>query len=215
MLGHKDFRKRNKSVQVTSMANPKVYFSELIAVLKEFLLEEHEKFLSKFLDLFRQIDQDHNGMISNQEFVDLYTKMNIKISNINMNEAHDMNYKQKLEQETNNFLDILDPYQSDKITLSDVVKLFSNQIVEDSKKSSLLNTAANIDLPVESASMGNGLEKTQKLGAFPNPDVDDAQFDPNKFTHYTQERDFHNQLKMLNLNQDSKNLTQIDELTDS
>lgn len=86
-LGVKDFRKRNKSVQVNTVSNPKVYYSELIAVLKEFQLEEHEKFLSKFLDLFRQIDRDHNGMISNQEFVDLYTKMNMKISNYNMSEA--------------------------------------------------------------------------------------------------------------------------------
>lgn len=85
-------------------------FSELIAVLKEFLLEEHEKFLSKFLDLFRHIDQDHDGIISNQEFIDLYTKMNMKISNMNNSEAQDMCYRQKLELETNNFLDILDPF---------------------------------------------------------------------------------------------------------
>ena len=65
-----------------------------------------------------------------------------------------MNYntKKKFEQETNKFLDILDPYQSDKITLSDVVILFSNQMVDEKKnnKTMLINNVQNnIDLPFE------------------------------------------------------------------
>jgi Ca2+-binding EF-hand superfamily protein len=47
------------------MTNPKIHFSELISILNEFILDEHEKFLSKFLALFRQIDLDHDGIISN------------------------------------------------------------------------------------------------------------------------------------------------------
>jgi hypothetical protein len=66
--------------------------------------------------------------------------MNLKISNITSDRAaQDANFKQNLDQETNNFLDILDPYQCDKMTFSDVVKLFSSQIVDDKKKNNYLS----------------------------------------------------------------------------
>ena len=47
------------------MTNPKLQFSELMSILNQFILDEHEKFLSKFLALFRQIDLDRDGIISN------------------------------------------------------------------------------------------------------------------------------------------------------
>ena len=129
------------------MTSPKLQYSELISILNQFTLDEHEKFLSKFLTLFRQIDLDHDGVITDHEFVDLYTRMNLKISNLTSDKAaQDQNFRQHLDQETNNFLDILDPYQSDKITFSDVVKLFSSQIVDDKKRNNYLAEQKNFDL---------------------------------------------------------------------
>lgn len=171
----KDARKRNKSVQLNNVTNPKILFSELLSILNEFILDEHEKFLSKFLALFRQIDLDHDGVISNQEFVDLYTRMNLKISNITSDRAaQDQSFKQNLDQETNNFLDILDPYQCDKITFSDVVKLFSSQIVDDKKKNNYLSEQRNFDLdpiPENVSYEVNLLDKTQKICLNSNPDL--------------------------------------------
>lgn len=146
------------------MTSPKLQYSELISILNQFTLDEHEKFLSKFLTLFRQIDLDHDGVITDHEFVDLYTRMNLKISNLTSDKAaQDQNFRQHLDQETNNFLDILDPYQSDKITFSDVVKLFSSQIVDDKKRNNYLAEQKNFDLepiPENEGQEGNMLDKT-------------------------------------------------------
>ena len=146
------------------MTSPKLQYSELISILNQFTLDEHEKFLSKFLTLFRQIDLDHDGVITDHEFVDLYTRMNLKISNLTSDKAaQDQNFRQHLDQETNNFLDILDPYQSGKITFSDVVKLFSSQIVDDKKRNNYLAEQKNFDLepiPENEGQEGNMLDKT-------------------------------------------------------
>lgn len=77
-----------------------------------------------------------------------------------------------------------------------------------------MSPPVNIDLPVESQSPLTGLDKTQKLCSYGNPAILDD-YDPDKYVNITNDLDFQNQLKMLNLIQDSKNLTQIDELTDS
>jgi len=149
---------------LNSVTSPKLQYSELISILNQFTLDEHEKFLSKFLTLFRQIDLDHDGVITDHEFVDLYTRMNLKISNLTSDKAaQDQNFRQHLDQETNNFLDILDPYQSDKITFSDVVKLFSSQIVDDKKRNNYLAEQKNFDLepiPENEGQEGNMLDKT-------------------------------------------------------
>lgn len=114
--------------------------------------------------------------------------MNLKITNMNPDEADHMNFKQKFDNETNNFLDILDPYQTDKIPLSDVVKLFSNQMVDDKKnKTMLLSNSVNYDLPLEnySPSPVNVIDRIQKAPDVIHPYLDstDPQFEhSNKYT---------------------------------
>ena len=98
VANHKDSRKRTKSVQIGgNVSAPKINYSELVSIINEFMLEEHEKFLGKFLNLFREIDSDQDGVISNEEFLDLYTRMNLKISNISTDQAAlDEAFKQNL-----------------------------------------------------------------------------------------------------------------------
>lgn len=93
--------------------------------------------------------------------------MNVK----NNGKSDDLEMKQKFEQEVNGFLDLVDPYQCDKITLSDVIKLFSSQQLETAdRKSSKESTNGrkstnnlNIDLSVQSYRHLNEMEKTQKF----------------------------------------------------
>jgi hypothetical protein len=42
-----------------------------------FQLNEHEKFLQKFMQLFQSIDTLQSGIISNQQFKQLCKKMNV------------------------------------------------------------------------------------------------------------------------------------------
>lgn len=167
--------------------------------------------------------------------------MNLKISNLTSDKAaQDQNFKQTLDQETSNFLDMLDPYQSDRITFSDVVKLFSSQVVDEKKRNNYLAEQRNFDLdpiPENDASQEvNPLDKTQKICLNSNPDLmGDLQMDRKSspsnnlaeaINSLTAEENgdkapstqgsmmpdaIANKYRRL----DSHNLTQIDELTDS
>lgn len=65
--------------------------------------------MRKFMDLFKQIDKNNDGIISNNEFVELYTKMNIVDIEF-FNRDNDREAKLKFEKEIDYFLDILDPF---------------------------------------------------------------------------------------------------------
>lgn len=77
--------------------------------------------------LFQCIDTDHDGILTVDEFVELYDKMN----NIDQpNQLQNSGDKGKFEQEISQFLEILDPDHCDKITLSDIIQLFSTYKVD-------------------------------------------------------------------------------------
>lgn len=81
------------------------------------------------MDLFKQIDKNSDGIITNNEFVELYTKMNIVDIEF-FNRGEDQEAKRKFDKEIDYFLDILDPFQCNKIILSDIIKLFMGHKVE-------------------------------------------------------------------------------------
>ena len=43
----------------------------------DFQLQEHERFLIKFTDLFKSVDNDQDGVISEVQFKDLLRMMNV------------------------------------------------------------------------------------------------------------------------------------------
>ena len=43
----------------------------------DFQLKEHEKFLEKFIVVFKSIDSDNNGVINEEEFRDLISSMDV------------------------------------------------------------------------------------------------------------------------------------------
>ena len=104
-------RRRTSSFQSTQVITHKVSFNEFIETILDFQLREHEKFLTKFMDLFKRTDIDGDGILSCEEFISLYQAMNIDT----------LSNEHKFNREINSFLDILDPYQCDKIILSDIV----------------------------------------------------------------------------------------------
>ena len=74
-------------------------------------MKSHENFLKKFIDIFRQVDRDQNGIVDENELrelikhIDKKNEMNIKIDEI---------------------LDMLDPFSNDIITFSSIVTLLSS-----------------------------------------------------------------------------------------
>jgi hypothetical protein len=65
-VGKKRARGRTTSMQVAQVPqNPKILFNDFVETILGFQLAEHEKFLTKFLELYKLIDEDNDGVISN------------------------------------------------------------------------------------------------------------------------------------------------------
>ena len=68
-------------------------FSEFVLVILSFQLSKHEEFLDGFLQLFRSVDEDKDGVLDEAQFILLIEKMQIGLD----------------EEQTQQFLEYLDP----------------------------------------------------------------------------------------------------------
>jgi Ca2+-binding EF-hand superfamily protein len=91
----------------------KLLFSEFLKAVLDFQLKEHEKFLYKFIVVFKQVDTDNNGVLNEEEFVNLIK--NMRICNA--------------QEEITRFLEVVDPYNNQEVTFSEIVHLFSAHMV--------------------------------------------------------------------------------------
>ena len=79
----------------------------------DFQLQEHERFLIKFTDLFKSVDNDQDGVISEVQFKDLLRMMNVMGS----------------EEEIEQLLAQVDPFNNKRMTYSEVVLVLSSHMV--------------------------------------------------------------------------------------
>ena len=82
-------------------------------MILDFQLQEHERFLNRFTELFQNVDSNQDGIISEPEFRVLMQHMNVL--------AH--------EEEIDYLLCEIDPYNNQKMTYSEVVHLLSSHMV--------------------------------------------------------------------------------------
>ena len=80
-------------------------------IILDFQLKSHENFLLRFIEKFRQVDRDQNGIVDEAELRELIKLIDLK------NEMH-----LKIDE----ILDLLDPFSNDIITFSSVVTLLSS-----------------------------------------------------------------------------------------
>lgn len=99
---------------ISQKDSDKLLFSEFMKAVLDFQLKEHEKFLYKFITIFKQVDVDNNGVVNEEEFVELIRRMRIW---------------KDVDQEANKFLEIVDPYDHGEITFSEIVHLLSAHMV--------------------------------------------------------------------------------------
>ncbi|EGR31721.1 hypothetical protein IMG5_103650 [Ichthyophthirius multifiliis] len=91
----------------------RIEFTVFQKIILDFQLKSHEKFLRKFIQLYRSVDQDQNGIINENEFRDLLIKMGIE----------------KDETEIQKMLSQVDAYNKQQITFSQCVTLFSSELI--------------------------------------------------------------------------------------
>ena len=62
------------------LAKGRINYNDFLKLLLDFQLKGHEKFLSKFMGLFRRIDRDANGIVNEREFRELVASMDLNFS---------------------------------------------------------------------------------------------------------------------------------------
>jgi len=91
----------------------KLLYSDFKKVILDFQLQEHERFLIKFTNLFKSVDRDQDGIISEIQFQELLRMMNVLED----------------ESEIESLLAQVDPDNNKKMTYSEVVDALSNHMM--------------------------------------------------------------------------------------
>ena len=89
-----------------------IQYDFLVDICLEYQIKLHLKYLKPFIKLFQNIDTDRDGVLDEEQFVELINNMNI---------FGDDNIERIIEE----FLNNIDPYQNKHIIFSDIVELFS------------------------------------------------------------------------------------------
>ena len=104
---------REEIIQLSKLKEEyNIPFKDLVKIIHEFQIKQREKQLKNFVQLFKSVDKDNNGIINEEEFVNLLYNMKIFGDNL----------KQKIVE----LLTQIDPYNNKQITFSECVNLFGN-----------------------------------------------------------------------------------------
>ena len=104
---------RKQIIQLSKLKEEyNIPFKDLVKIIHEFQIKQREKQLKNFVQLFKSVDKDNNGIINEEEFVNLLYNMNIFGDNL----------KQKIVE----LLTQIDPYNNKQITFSECVNLFGS-----------------------------------------------------------------------------------------
>merc|ERR1712166_1650290 len=106
-------RGRRDTREEAQRESGKMMFDDFLKILLDFQLKGHEKFLLKFMKLFRQFDKDKNGVINEEEFRQLII-------------ATDPN---KTDKEIQDLLNLVDPHNNQQISFSECVNFLSSDLV--------------------------------------------------------------------------------------
>lgn len=93
---------------------PLLNYSELLRILLDFQLEGHERFLSKFVRIFKQFDTDRNGVVNEVEFRSILKAVD----------------PSKGDEEVHSLLELIDPNNNQLITFSECVTFLSSELVK-------------------------------------------------------------------------------------
>ncbi|CAD8177085.1 unnamed protein product [Paramecium pentaurelia] len=88
----------------------KLEYCQFVTSILDFQLFTHEKYLQKFLKLFRQVDIEKKGYLTDVQFRQLMNLTNLNLS----------------EDEIIKFMCILDPFNTQQMTFSSIVSLLSS-----------------------------------------------------------------------------------------
>ena len=95
-----------------------ILYSDFIKIVLDNHIRFRDKQLKNFVELFRSVDTNRDGIINEEEFGELIQRMKI--------------FKEDdVENKIFQFLEIIDPFDNQKITFSECVSFFSGEIIQD------------------------------------------------------------------------------------
>jgi Ca2+-binding EF-hand superfamily protein len=104
---------REEIIQLSKLKEEyNIPFKDLVKIIHEFQIRQREKQLKNFVQLFKSVDKDNNGIINEEEFVNLLYNMNI--------------FGDQLKRKIVELLTQVDPYNNKQITFSECVNLFGS-----------------------------------------------------------------------------------------
>ena len=96
-----------------------ISYKRFIKIIGDYHIRNREKYLKNFVKLFRKFDSDLDGVLNENEFIDMIR--NIPYCQNNMD---DYIFR---------FLSTIDPFNNKKITFNECVSLFSMEIINDTQ----------------------------------------------------------------------------------
>ena len=97
-------------------------YKDFIQIVCENQIINREKYLRKFVNLFRKFDKDGDGVLNEEQFIEMVKNIQYCQNN--------------LEEYINRFLYVVDPFNHKKITFNNCVILFSSEIIMDENNES-------------------------------------------------------------------------------
>lgn len=97
-----------------SNSSSRITYRSFVQVLLDFQLRSHERFLRRFVRLFRQQDHDRNGVLDELQFRSLLLAINAERS----------------EEDIDVLLETVDPFNNQHITFSECVALLSAELLQ-------------------------------------------------------------------------------------
>ena len=109
----KDLESSKNLFRFREKSKTKILFTEFQNIILNYQIMNHENYLKGFISKFKEIDKNDDGIINDEEFKILITKI---IPNTN-------------EEHMNKMLRIVDPFCHSQIPLSECLALFSSEII--------------------------------------------------------------------------------------
>ena len=97
------------------ITNKKIFYKDFIKIILDCQIKFRDKQLKNFLFLFRKVDLDKDGIINENEFIQLIKSFDI----FNVNDIEKICYK---------FLEEIDPFENNFVTFSDCINFFSSEL---------------------------------------------------------------------------------------
>ena len=127
-------------------------YKDFIQIVCNNQIINREKYMKKFVDLFRRFDKDGDGILNEEQFIEMVKAIPYCQNN--------------LEENVNRFLSIIDPFNKKKITFNNCVALFSSEIIVDESNEnnvSLINLSQQGFENIESQNIGLNIQNETTL----------------------------------------------------